>query len=209
MWRQEEFMRRDLPFHLTVAVSVGLCTAVCVFADQIFTDRTEFLIATGSDVTIDFESDPIGPVIGDPWLAQGIVFDEAGVGDNMAIADGGGAENIIYALGGQQADIDITLVDGTQAFGLGVFSNDIQDPGERIIFYGLFDEVLANVEMPLTGRQTTEFVGYLADQPIVRVEFVESDTDADYVGIGDVAFRSEGPIGFETRTWGQIKDLYR
>ncbi len=68
-------------------------------AEQIFSDRAEFLAATSADVVIDFESTPPGPVVGDPWLADGVTFDEAGVGDIMVIGDGSGADLNIYAAG--------------------------------------------------------------------------------------------------------------
>jgi hypothetical protein len=157
-------------------------------AAQVFSDRAAFVASISNAVMIDFESAPLGPVVGDPWLSNGVFFDQAGVGDNMAIGAGGGANRNIYALGGEAADIDISLSGPVQAFGLGIFSNDQHSTAERIVFFSSDNSILANVEMPLTGFQGTAFIGFLADAPLVsRVAFIE-DADGDYVGIGDVVF---------------------
>ena len=93
------------------------------------------------------------------------------------MGDGGGANKNIYALDGEDADIDITLSGPVQAFGLGIFSNDRHTTAERIIFFAPDNSIVANVEMPLTSFQGTMFIGFLADAPLVsRVAFVE---DAD------------------------------
>jgi hypothetical protein len=164
-----------------------LASAPAAVADDLFTDRQTFYDAFDNEIVIGFENEPPGPVVGDPWVAQGVVFDEAGVGDNMIVGDGGGADNNIYAGGGNYADIEITFPSPVVAFGLGVFSNNVQRVDERIIFYGENDIVLLDVQMPLTGFGSSEFVGYHTDVLIFRVAFVENDSDSDYVGIGDVA----------------------
>ncbi len=196
---------------LSLPLAVGLCAVAVSFAhaEQVFSDRAAFLTATSADVVIDFESTPAGPVVGDPWLPQGVAFDEAGVGDNMAVGDGNGADFNIYAAGGQDADIDLTLGSGIYAFGLAIFSNNIQMAGEKIVFYGASDAVLADVEMPLTTFSGSAFVGFIADEPIVRIAFVESDVDGDWVGIGEVVFRNGPLVGVEVLSWGQIKASYR
>ena len=176
------------------AVILGSSWASLGYADQLYTDRAAFLAAIVDEVVIDFEAEPLGAVVGDPWLADGIVFDEAGVGDNMTIGGGGGADKNIYAPSSRDADIDITFPNPVLAFGLGVFSNDVQSPGERIIFHGTGGAVLKNVEMPLMPSQGTEFVGYIADaQTIVKVEFIEGNGDGDWAGVGDVAFMVPEP----------------
>ena len=175
-------------------VDIGLLCPSNGYGSQLYYDRDEFLSAIVNEIVIDFEDQLLGPVIGDPWLENGIVFDEAVIGDNMTIGDGDGADRNIYAFGGEMADIDITFPDGVAAFGLGIFSNDVHDPGERIIFYDLHDSLLANVEMPMTAFQGTAFVGYVADAPMIsKVAFIETDGDDDYVGIGDVVFMVPEP----------------
>jgi hypothetical protein len=157
-------------------------------AAQLYFDRAAFVASVSSAVVIDFETAPLGPVVGNPWLSQGIIFGQAGVGNNMSIGDGGGANRNISALGGEQADIEITLSGPVQAFGLGIFSNDRHTTAERIIFFASDNSIVADVEMPLTSLQGISFIGFLADAPLVsRVAFVE-DADGDYAGIGDVVF---------------------
>lgn len=161
---------------------------------QLYFNRSEFLSAIENEVVIDFEDEPTGPVGGDPWISYGIVFDEAGVGDNMAIGNGGGANKNIYALGGESADIYITFPGTLTAFGLDVFSNQEHRSSERIIFYDIYDSVLANVEMPQTALQGTAFVGYIADEPMIsKVTFIEGNNEGDYAGIGDVALMIPEP----------------
>ncbi len=202
-------MKRESKLGPASAILFGALAFSLASADQIFSDRAAFIAATAADVIIDFEGLPVGPVIGDPWWAQGVAFDEAGVGDNMALADGNGADFNIYATGGQSANIDISLASDIYAFGLGIFSNQVQNSGERIIFYGASNLILENIEMPATGPGTSEFVGYVADEPIVLVEFIEDDADGDYVGIGDIALRNGALVGIESQSWGQIKATFR
>jgi hypothetical protein len=177
-------------------------------AEEIHYDRVAFAARLIEPVAIDFEGEADGPIIGDPWLALGVVFDELGTGDNMGIADGGGVNRNIYALGGEEADIQVSFpTTPTIAFGLGIFSNDIQDPSERIIFYGQGDLVLLDIEMPHTGVQTDAFIGFIADEPILRVELTDAD-DTDYFGIGDVIFAGDSvPTAIES--WSSIKQFYR
>jgi hypothetical protein len=179
-------------------------------ADQIYSSRSDFIDALDSATYVDFEDQSTGPVVGDPWLSLGIVFDEAGVGDNMAIGDGGGVDMNIYARGGESADIDVSFpVQGFLACGIAVFSNSVQTaPGERLVFYGEGDAVLADVPMPVTGPGTSEFVGYTADVAIIRVAFIENNVDGDYVGIGEVIFGEWSLNPVDRTTWSRIKRLY-
>ncbi len=179
-------------------------------ADQIYSSRSDFIDALNTATYVDFEDQSTGPVVGDPWLGLGIVFDEAGVGDNMAIGSGGGVDINIYAQGGESADIDVSFpAQGPLACGIAVFSNSVQTaPGERLVFYGEGDIVLVSVDMPLTASGTSEFVGYTADVPIVRVAFIENDNDGDYVGIGEVIFGEWELNPVARTTWTQIKQLY-
>jgi hypothetical protein len=162
-------------------------------ATQVFSDRATFLASISNENVIDFEDVPVAadgsvPVIGDPWLPLGIVFDELGRGDNMAVGGGGGADKNIFALGGPAADIEITLTHPVLAFGLGIFSNNQQSPAERILFYTSDNALIADIEMPLTTASGTSFVGVLADSPSIKRIVFSEDDDADFVGIGDVAF---------------------
>jgi hypothetical protein len=179
-------------------------------ADQVYSSRADFINALDSVTYVDFEDQSTGPVVGDPWLGLGIVFDEAGVGNNMAIGSGGGVDMNIYAQGGESADIDVSFPDqGTQACGIAVFSNSVQTaPGERLVFYGEGDAVLADVPMPVTAPGTSEFVGYTADVAIVRVAFIENNADGDYVGIGEVIFGEWSLNPVDRITWTRIKRLY-
>ena len=194
---------------------VGLTVCFIIFtigsagADEVYLDRAGFIAAVDDPTFIDFEDQSVGPVVGDPWLGLGIVFDEAGVGDNMAIGDGDGNDMNIYALGGQDADIDVSFpAQGASACGIAVFSNDVQIPGERLVFFGEGDVVLADVEMPLAPGGTSEFVGYVADVAIVRVAFIEGDGDGDYVGMGEVVFKQRQLNPVAPITWSRIKRLY-
>lgn len=106
----------------------------------------------------------------------------------MAIGGGGGANKNIFALGGQAADINITLTAPVLAFGLSIFSNEMQSPSERLRFFAADNTLLADLEMPLTLTQEARFVGFLADEPLItRIAFIEDD-QGDYVGIADVVF---------------------
>ena len=199
-YRKSQNLTLSVGMHTTTLVAVlalvnfGLLCPSHGYAGQLYFDRGEFLSAIVNEVVIDFEDQPLGPIAGDPWLADGILFDQAGVGNNMTIGGGGSANKNIYALGGESADIDITFPNLVAAFGLGIFSNYVQDPSERIIFYTPSDSILANVEMPLTASQGTVFVGYVADAPMIsKVAFIEANGDGDYVGIGDVAFMVPEP----------------
>jgi hypothetical protein len=164
--------------------------------DQLFFDRDAFLDAIAGDVVVDFEAEPVGPVIGDPWAALGVVFNEAGVGDGMEIGTGGGVDQNIFANSGPAADIEIGLTGTFHAFGLAVFSNDLAVAGEQIVFRGAGDVVLMAVDMPSTSFAGSSFVGYLANEPILRVDFIEDD-GPDYAGIGDVAFGAQSLTGLQ------------
>ena len=179
-------------------------------ADEIYSNRADFINALTSSTYIDFEDQSTGPVVGDPWLSLGIVFDEAGVGGNMGIGDGSGADMNIYARGGESADIDISFpAEAPLACGIAVFSNQVQTaPGERLVFYGDGDVVLATVPMPVTATGSSEFVGYTADVPIVRVAFIENNVDDDYVGIGEVIFGDWSEVPIAPITWSRIKVMY-
>jgi hypothetical protein len=179
-------------------------------ADEVYTSRADFINALSTATYVDFEDQSVGPVVGDPWLGLGIVFDEAGVGDNMAIGNGGGVDMNIYAQGGESADIDVSFpAEGPLACGIAVFSNSVQTaPGEQLVFYGEGDVVLVSVGMPVTGPGTSEFVGYTADVPIVRVAFIENNNDGDYVGIGEVIFGEWELSPVARTTWTRIKHLY-
>ena len=128
----------------------------------------------------------------------------------MAIGDGSGADLNIYAQGGESADIDISFPgQGPLACGIAVFSNSVQTaPGERLVFYGEGDAVLVSVDMPETATGTSEFVGYTADVPIVRVAFIENSNDGDYVGIGEVVFGEWDQSPVARTTWTCFKQLY-
>ena len=194
---------------LSLVMCLVMLAAGHAGADQVYFDRSDFVTAVGSPTFLDFEDQPVGPIIGDPWLDLGIVFDEAEIGDNMGIGEGGGYDMNIYALGGQDSDIDVSFpTHGASACGIAVFSNDIQDSSERLIFLGEGNTVLANVEMPLTAGTGSEFVGYVADVAIVRVAFIESDADGDYVGIGEVIFEQWESSPVELASWTRIKQMY-
>ena len=165
--------------------------AMNAWSAQRYMDRLSFYNAVQGETILDFESETLGPIIGDPWLANGIVFDAAGGGDNMALANGGGSDNNIYAMGGEDVDIDITMTSPVLAFGLGIFSNTAHTSSERIIFLSSTDEVLLDYEMPVTGVRESVFIGYVSDtSEISKIMFIEDNNDNDYVGIGDVAFAS-------------------
>ena len=156
-------------------------------AARVFTDIHAFVGAlTSTTAKIDFESTPFGFVVGDPWLDEGVVFDQADVGDNMVVSNGGGVDRNIHAGGGEAADIEITLTQRVNGFGLDVFSNNVASEQERLVFYGSGGAVLADVPMPQTDTQTSRFVGVVAAEAIARVAFIEGDDDSDFAGIGAV-----------------------
>jgi hypothetical protein len=191
-----------------LAASLAVLATGSAGADQVYFDRPEFVAAITHPVSLDFEEESVGPVWGDPWFDLGIVFDQAGVGDNMAIGDGDGYDMNIYAAGGPNADIDVSFpVHGTLACGIAVYSNNVHDPSERLVFLGEGDVVLADVEMPLASF-VAEFVGYVADVTIVRVAFIEANDDEDWAGIGEVIFQEWGTTPVVPGSWARIKRMY-
>ena len=179
-------------------------------ADEVYSSRADFINVLDTATYIDFEDESIGAVVGDPWLGLGIVFDEAGVGNNMAIGNGGGVDMNIYAQGGESADIEVSFpAQGPLACGVAVFSNSVQTaPGERLVFYGDGDVVLATVPMPVTAPGSIGFVGYTADVPIIRVAVIENNADGDYIGIGEVIFGEWSSIPVASTTWTRVKSMY-
>ncbi len=136
------------------------------------------------------------------------MFDELGVGDNMACFTAVGGNTTVSALGGEEADIEVSFpTNPPAAFGMGVFSNNQQNSSERIIYYGLTDNVLLDMEMPLTPEFDDIFVGYIADEPIARVVLDDAD-DGDYMGIGDVVF-AVTTVATRSSSWGSVKGIYR
>ncbi len=195
-------------FALVISM-LSMLLAGAASADQIYTDSAAFEARLVTPIEIDFEVNikELGPIVGDPWLDLGIVFDRIGSGNNMALHLESGFFHI-YAQGGEAYGIEISFpVSPPTAFGLDVFSNNTHDPSERIIFYGFDRNVLADIEMPGTGTLDTAFVGYIADESIVRVEFQDA-ADLDYVGISRVIFAAT-TTATEGTTFGSIKSLYR
>jgi hypothetical protein len=193
----------------TLVCALMLTAPAAVSADEIFSDRAAFLAAVEGPVVVDFEGEAAGPVVGDPWLALGVLFDDAEAGDGMAIGIVNGDERILYAAAGEERDIDIVFrPEAAGAFGIEVYSNDVHDPSERIVIYGLEQTVLADLEMPVTESSTTSaFLGYVPDEPIWRVAFVEAEDD-DYAGIGEVVFTLSGVKPVRRETWSSLKQRF-
>lgn len=182
-----------------ILVMTAVASLFCSSAKaiQVYFDKDEYfsiLSAIAEVAIINFEGEAVGPIAGDSWLTEGVLFDQADTGGNMAIGDGGGFNHNIYALEGRDANIDITFPEPIIAFGLGVFSNNQQSPSERIVFYGLNNTILADIEMPWTSPHETVFVGIITDGWVLeKVAFIEDNGDEDYVGIGDVAIAVPEP----------------
>lgn len=164
----------------------------------IYTDEGAFMSALiGPQSLVNFDSSPIGNILGNEFSAQGFIFDsplDPPLGQLNIVSASSNYLNIDRWPGasgddGNEDDLDIFIQGSWKAVGFRIFDSAIPQNGESITVYDQSNNIIYT-RLPSDGA--VSYFGITADVPIGKISIDELKYDGDDVGYDDFRLGNQG-----------------